>query len=133
VYVGLAIVRPDIGFGWHLIVTAGASTACWVAVAFATPPTDEAVLVAFYERVRPNAPWWGPIARRSRVAPAPGGRSDLVGWLAGLVFVYAGMFGVGTGILHGWWRGTPWLAAAVVAAGVIARSVREPAPDPGGG
>jgi Na+/proline symporter len=128
VYVGLHLANPAIEFGWHLIVTAAASTVCWVAVAFATPPTDEAVLVAFYERVRPNAPWWGPIARLSRAPPASGGRSDLVGWLAGLVFIYAGLFGVGKLLLHGWWAGAPYLAVAVLAAMVIARGLFEPAP-----
>jgi solute:Na+ symporter, SSS family len=128
VYVGLHAVHPGIEFGWHLIVTALVSTACWVVVALATPPTDEAVLVAFYERVRPNAPWWGPIARRSRVPPAPGGRSDLVGWFAGLLFIYAGMFGVGKLLLHGWWTGAPYLAVAAVAGVAIAWSIREPAP-----
>jgi Na+/proline symporter len=128
VYVGLHLANPAIEFGWHLIVTAAASTVCWVAVAFATPPTDEAVLVAFYERVRPNAPWWGPIARLSRAPPASGSRSDLVGWLAGLVFIYAGLFGVGKLLLHGWWAGAPYLAVAVLAAMVIARGLFGPAP-----
>jgi Na+/proline symporter len=128
VYVGLHLANPAIEFGWHLIITALVSSACWVVVALATPPTDEAVLVAFYERVRPNAPWWGPIARRSQVPPAPGGWSDLTGWLAGLVFIYAGMFGVGKLIMYGWWAGAPHFAAAAAAGGVIVASLRHPAP-----
>lgn len=124
VYLGLHVALPGIDFGWHLIVTAAVSTVCWVTVALVTPPTDEDVLVAFFERVRPNAPWWGPIALRSRVGPAPGGWSDVTGWLAGLVFIYAGMFGVGKLILNGWWSGVPYLAAAMVAGGVIVRSIR---------
>jgi Na+/proline symporter len=124
VYLGLHVTNPGIGFGWHLIVTAAVSTLCWVTVACLTPPTDEGVLVAFFERVRPNAPWWGPIAVRSRVGPAPGGWSDVTGWLAGLVFIYAGMFGVGKLILDGGWSGAPYLAAAVVAGGVIVRTTR---------
>jgi Na+/proline symporter len=123
VYVGLHVAQPGIEVGWHLIVTALASTACWIVVALTTPPTDEAVLVAFYERVRPSTPGWGPIARRSREPPAPGGCADLVGWLAGLVCLYAGMFGVGKLILHGWWTGAPYLAVAAVASGVIVWSV----------
>jgi len=125
VYVGLHLMDPAIGFGWHLIVTAGVSTVCWVVVALVTPPTDERVLAAFYELVRPNAPWWGPIARRSTVGPAPGGWADVTGWLAGLVCIYAGMFGVGKLLLHGWWAGVPYLAVAAAAAAVIARSTRE--------
>jgi len=123
VYVGLHFVDPEIGFGWHLIITAAVSTVCWVVVALATPPTDEAKLVAFYERVRPNAPWWKPIARLSTVHFTDRAWSDVTGWLAGLVFIYAGMFGVGKLILFGWMAGLPYLGAAILAGVVIARSV----------
>jgi hypothetical protein len=124
VYLGLHAVNPAIGFGWHLMLTAGVSTVCWVGVALATPPTDERVLVAFYDRVRPNAPGWGPIARRSATGPARGGWTDVTGWLAGLVAIYAGMFGVGKGLLHGWWTGAPYLAVAAAATAVIVRTMR---------
>jgi hypothetical protein len=118
------MANPGIGFGWHLIVTAAASTVCWVTVALVTPPTDERVLVAFYERVRPHAPGWGPIARRSGAGPARRGWWDVTGWLAGMVFIYTGMFGVGKLLLHGWWAGFPYLSVAAAAAGVIAWSMR---------
>jgi len=126
VYLGLHVWNPAIGFGWHLIATAAASTVCWVTVALVTPPTEEAVLVAFYERVRPAAPWWGPIAAKSPVGPVRGGWSDLTGWVAGLVFIYAGMFGVGKLILAGWPTALPYLAAAAVAGVVMARNSRAP-------
>jgi len=124
VYLGLHMANPGIGFGWHLIVTAAASTVCWVTVALVTPPTDERVLVAFYERVRPHAPGWGPIARRSGAGPARRGWWDVTGWLAGMVFIYTGMFGVGKLLLHGWWAGFPYLSVAAAAGGVIAWSMR---------
>jgi len=136
VYVGLHVHDPTIPFGWHLIVTAGVSTACWVTVALLTPPTDERVLTAFYELIRPNAPWWGPIARRSEVGPTPRPAAerwgDVIGWLAGLVFIYMGMFGVGKLLLHGWWTAVPYLALAAVAATVIVRAVRAPEGRPAG-
>ena len=121
VYVGLYLVNPQIGFGWHLILTAGASTACWIVVALATPPTDEAKLVAFYERVRPGTPWWKPIAERSSVPVERMGWRDVGDWLAGIVLIYAGLFGVGKLILVGWWTGLPYLLAAAAAAVVIYR------------
>jgi Na+/proline symporter len=124
VYVGLYIVNPEIGFGWHLIITAGASTVCWIVVALVTPPTDEAKLLAFYERVRPGTPWWGPIARRSAVAVDRMGWSDVGDWIAGLVLIYAGLFGVGKLILEGPAVGLAYLAIAAVAGAYIYRSVR---------
>jgi Na+/proline symporter len=124
VYLGLHAWNPSIGFGWHLIATAAVSTVCWVVVALVTPPTDERVLVAFYERVRPNAPGWGPVARKAAVRPAGDGWTDVVGWVAGIVFIYAGMFGVGKGLLAGWTTAIPYLGAAVLAAAVVARTLR---------
>ena len=123
VYIGLHMIDPEIVFGWHLMLTAGVSTICWVLVTFLTDPTDEAKLVAFYERVRPNSPWWRPVAQRSKVVVPKTGWSDVTGWLAGLVFIYAGMFGVGKLILHGWMAGLPYLAAAAVAGMVIGRGI----------
>jgi Na+/proline symporter len=123
VYVGLHLADPEILFGWHLIITAAVSTVCWVVVALATPPTDEAKLVAFYERVRPNAPWWKPIARLSTVRITDRAWSDVTGWLAGLVFIYAGMFGVGKLILFGWMAALPFLGAAALAGVAIARTI----------
>jgi Na+/proline symporter len=121
VYVGLHFIIPEIVFGWHLIATAGVSTACWVLVTLFTRPTDEATLMSFYRRIRPNSPWWGPIAARSGVTPAGSGWADVVGWLAGLVFIYAGLFGVGKLVLGGWVSGTVYLAVATVAGYVIVR------------
>jgi Na+/proline symporter len=123
VYVGLYIIEPDLVFGWHLILTALVSTVCWVAVTLVTPPTDQAKLVAFYERVRPGSPWWKPVARRSAVVVDRMGWSDITDWLAGLVFIYAALFGVGKLVLAEWIEGVLYLAAATVAGAVIARSL----------
>jgi Na+/proline symporter len=122
VYVGLHFVNPEIGFGWHLIATAGVSTVCWIAVAMLTPPTDMPVLVTFYERVRPNSPGWKPVARRSSVKVERMGWSDLTEWVAGLALIYAGLFGVGKLILEGWGTGLAYLAIAAVAGAVVLRS-----------
>ena len=121
VYVSLYYYKPDIVFGWHLIITAGVSTLCWVIVTFVTPPTDEAKLIAFYELVRPGTPWWKPIAERSSVPVDRMGWSDVTDWIAGLVFIYAGMFGVGKLILDGWGIGIIYLTVAAAAGFVIYR------------
>ena len=123
VYLGLHYVKPDIEFGWHLIITAGVSTLCWLIVARVTPPTDEQTLIAFYEKVRPGSPWWKPVARKSSVSVERMGWSDITDWIAGLVFIYTGMFGVGKLILEGWGPGLAYLSVAAVAGLVIYRSV----------
>jgi Na+/proline symporter len=124
VYVGLHFMVPDIVFGWHLIATAGVSTACWVLATLVTRPTDEATLVSFYRLIRPNSPWWGPIAARSGVTPEGSGWADVIGWLAALVFIYAGLFGVGKMVLGWWVSGIVYLTIATLAGLVILRSVR---------
>jgi Na+/proline symporter len=122
VYVGLYIHNPAITFGWHLIITAGVSTACWVLVAFVTAPTEEEKLIAFYERVRPGTPWWKPIAKRSTVVVDRIGWSDITSWLAGLIFIYSAMFGVGKVILAETFIGLAYLTVATVAGFVVYRS-----------
>jgi Na+/proline symporter len=123
VYLGLHFLVPDIAFGPHLIATALASTVCWVVVAVVTQPADERTLVAFYERVRPSSPWWGPVARRSSISGGAGGWSDVVGWMAGLVFIYAALFGVGKLILEGWEGAIVYVAASAAAGAVLWRAV----------
>ncbi len=123
VYIGLYVIDSDIQFGWHLITTAALSTACWVLVTVVTSPTDEAKLLAFYERVRPGAPWWGPVAEKSTVATRSMGWSDVGAWIAGLVCIYTGLFGVGKLILEGWGAGLIYLTIAAAAGAIVFRSV----------
>lgn len=114
---------PALGFGWHLIITALTSTACWFTATWLTPPTTTEKLVSFYERVRPGSPWWGPIAERSEVKTRPLGSSDVVSWLAGVAFVFAALFGLGKLILFGAAAALPYLVAAIAAGWLIKRSL----------
>ena len=118
VYVGLYFHNPEIVFGWHLIITAGVSTVCWVLVTIITAPTDETTLVSFYERVRPGTPWWRPIAEKSGIAVEQTGWSEVKGWLAGMIFIYATMFGVGKAVLAEWTAGLIYLVLGA-AAGIL--------------
>jgi Na+/proline symporter len=131
-YVGLHYAVPNMGFGWHLSATAGVSTACWIVVAMVTAPTDEKRLIAFYELVRPGSPWWKPIAQRSSVRAAQMGWHDVAEWCAGMVFIYAGLFGVGKLLLEGLGSGLVYLAIAVAASAVIWRSVSSSLKEAGG-
>ena len=49
----------------RLLVIVAATTAAWLATTYATRPTDEAVLVRFYETIRPGGPGWRPIAAKA--------------------------------------------------------------------
>ncbi|KPJ84004.1 MAG: hypothetical protein AMS18_17015 [Gemmatimonas sp. SG8_17] len=125
VYLGLHWMNPTIDFGWHLIITAGVSTLCWLAVALVTPPTDLKKLIEFYELVRPGSPWWRPIARQSKIAVDRMGWSDVIDWCAGLIFIYCGLFAVGKVILEGFAAGLSYIIVAAAAGLVLYRTVSQ--------
>lgn len=83
--------------GHHaLLITVGATTVIWLVATFIGARTDDSVLVRFYELVRPAGPGWAAIRARAGVGPSPDSVPQaLLGWLCGVLFVYAALFGVG--------------------------------------
>jgi len=80
-----------------LPATVAITTVVWIAITYLTRPTDRATLVKFYALVRPAGPGWGPV----RAEAGAGGSPDrlplaMLGWMLGCLFVYAGLFGVGS-------------------------------------
>jgi solute:Na+ symporter, SSS family len=107
-------------FARIVLVTVAASTVTWLAVTWLTAPEEEAVLLAFYRRVRPSAALWGPVAARATdVVPARDGLSNLLDWAAGCVLVYATLFGVGHILFGRTLLGTALLAVAALGAWVV--------------
>ena len=107
-------------FAWMVIITVAFSTVSWLAATFLTAPEDRATLLAFYRRVRPSAALWGPIAREATdVVPARDLGYNLLDWLAGCIFVYLTLFGVGKIIFGQPLPGIAFLAVAAAAAGAI--------------
>jgi len=107
-----------------LLVTVPVTTVVWLAVTYFTAPEPEATLVRFYERVRPSAFGWKPIAR---VASDGAGSEPLgvnaVDWVAGCGLVYGALFGIGKLVLGDATAGGLYLGVAAVCAGVIAYNV----------
>ena len=113
----LALARSGNPVSVHvaLLITAATTTVCWVVTAFVTPPTDRAVLVDFYRRVRPVGPGWTAIRAEAGPVPSDGGDNitmGLVGWVAGSIMIWSALFTVGN-ILYG--RRGIALALAVIA------------------
>lgn len=75
-------------------------------VTLLTKPEDAMTLEAFYRRVRPPGPGWGPIAARCpEVKPSMSLKSIAVYWLLGVGAIYGMMYGIGSVLLlrpHGW-------------------------------
>ena len=107
-----------------MLVTVAATTVIWVTVTFATQPESPAILESFYKRVRPGGRGWETISTRlgyGREA-IPGGALAWTNWIAGVVAVYATLFGIGKVIFGELGLGLGLLALAVVSFAWIARS-----------
>ncbi len=110
----------------RLLITVAATTVVWLVVTFVTKPESEATLTHFYERVRPHAAGWGPVARL-----VPGASEDnlglaLIDWVAGLGLVYGTLFGIGSLVLGDLGKGLAWVVLAAACGAVIARNLRTP-------
>ncbi len=111
---------------WVMVVTVGVTTAAWLAVTFLTRPEPDAVLDAFYRRVRPGGPGWARVAARvaGGTEPLAGGRWAWINWIAGIVAAYATLFGIGKLIFGTLAEGLWLLALAAAAFAWIARALR---------
>ncbi|MCE9600814.1 MAG: Na+:solute symporter [Gemmatimonadetes bacterium] len=87
----------DISATTSLLGTVGVTTVVWVAAAFLGPKTDEKVLESFYRLVRPAGPGWTRVRAATGITSSPDSIPQaMVGWVCGIFFVYAALFGVGS-------------------------------------
>ncbi|MBK5187672.1 MAG: Na+:solute symporter [Gemmatimonadaceae bacterium] len=129
-YLGSAFVPKVVTAGgpeadaWVMIITVSVTTVVWLVVTFATKPEPDAVLEAFYRRVRPGGPGWLRVSTKLGYGreEIPGGRWAWANWLAGVVAVYATLFGIGKIVFGEWIAGAVLVAIAAVAFAWIARS-----------
>jgi Na+/proline symporter len=126
------VFKEDNATSEILLITVPVTTLVWLTVTYLTRPESEATLVRFYERVRPSAAGWQPIARVAR--PGSGNESlglNALDWLAGCGLVYGALFGIGRVILGDVMQGVGYLGLAALCGGLIAYNVnrtREPQP-----
>ena len=98
-----------------LIATVLITTTAWVATTFLTAPTARDRLVDFYRRVRPGGPGWKPVQAEAGVGPSPDNLPQaLLGWMLGIAFVYAALFGTGSFLYGRTPQALVWLAVFVV-------------------
>jgi hypothetical protein len=95
-----------------LIASVALTTVVWLVTTLVTRPTDHARLVSFYTLVRPAGPGWRAIREETGLGPTEDSLPlALLGWVLGVAFVYAALFGTGS-LLYG--RTGPALAWAGV-------------------
>ena len=111
---------------WIMILTIVVSTVIWLTVTFLTKPEPAEVLESFYRRVRPGGPGWATVSTRLGYGreSTPGGALAWTNWIAGVVAVYATLFGIGKVIFGETTTGLIMLAVAIAAFAWIARSFR---------
>ncbi len=109
-----------------MLVTVACSTVVWLTVTFITSPEPDATLDSFYRRVRPGGPGWATVSARLGFGrePIPGGALAWTNWIAGIVAVYATLFGIGKLIFGYTSNGLVMLAVAAAAFYWISRSFR---------
>jgi len=102
------------------------TTVAWIATTFLTSPEPAAKLDAFYRRVRPGGPGWAQVSERLGYGreQIPGGALAWTNWIAGIVAVYATLFGLGKLVFGELGNGLGLLAVAAAAFAWIARSFR---------
>ena len=120
-----AMVAPFVAYGGvklftsiqfpdSLFLIVGFTTLCWVVVTFLAPPTDAETLKRFFERVHPGGFWKPVAAQLPHVKPDSGLKSLFVDWAAGVVLVYAMLFGIGKLILGEYWSAILFFIAAAL-------------------
>jgi solute:Na+ symporter, SSS family len=108
-----------------LLVTVVATTVVWIVVTLATGPEPEATLLRFFERVRPNASGWGPIASQAAAASIPDRLGlSVLDWFAGCGLVYGMLFGIGKLVLGDIPSGVAFVALAAACLVVILRDMK---------
>ncbi len=110
-------------FGLRLFVIVAITTVIWVTVMYATKPEDDAVLLKFYEKVKPAGPGWQHISKRAEVESEQTLGKDLLRVLAATMLLFGVMFGVGGALLLKTGVATVMLLIAA-AGGLLLRRLR---------
>jgi len=107
---GLKMSFPESFF-----ITVGFTTVAWISVTYLTQPESDAVLIKFYQRIRPKG-WWQPVANKLNQQMDNVGTGSLFGsWISATVMVYSILFFTGKLIFADWtWAGI-YAVVAVIA------------------
>jgi solute:Na+ symporter, SSS family len=107
-----------------LLTTVGVTTVVWITVTLMTAPVDHATLLRFYELTRPAGRGWAAFRAESALPPSPDSLPQMMlGWTAGVMFVYAGLFGTGSLIYGRISQSILWAVAFVISGVVLLRVV----------
>lgn len=108
--------RPALRPEYTSLLVATVTLVVWVSVTLLTRPEPREHLIAFYRRIRPDGPGWGPIAAAAPEA-RPDGRlgRNLLCALLGTTVVWLTLPGIGAVLFGEWARAGACLGGAAVA------------------
>jgi uncharacterized membrane protein YedE/YeeE len=113
-----------------MLATVAVTTIAWLLAVTFGPSTDKATLENFYRLVRPAGPGWRTVRASTGLDPSPDSLPRaMLGWLTGILLVYAAMFGIGTAVagrpaLAGLW-GLLFVASSATLAYILKSHARE--------
>jgi Na+/proline symporter len=116
--------------GLQILLFSGITvTSVWLIVTLLTPPSNHEQLRAFYTRVRPAGPFWGPIAREvaKDIGPIDPGYSiarGLIAWVCATGMVLSVLFGSGKLFLGQPMAGAILLTVGAMLCGVVLLCMR---------
>lgn len=116
----------------QLVIIIAVATAVWVVVTFLTRPVEASHLEEFFRRVRPGG-WWGPVAAACPDVVQDKAARGWIGWAAGVVCIYSGLFGVGYVCLGRTFLGVAALTVSVASGWVMLSQASAISPGAEGG
>ncbi len=106
-----------------LLSTVAITSVVWIGTTLLTAPANRETLLAFYKLVRPAGPGWESVRAEAGLGPSPDSPAhQLLGWSAGVAFVYSALFGSGA-VIHGAWPQAAAWAVTFAISGVVLRRV----------
>ncbi len=128
----LILHKSGVQIGTHreLLVTIAFTTVCWLITAYVGPETDRSALVQFYLKVKPFGPGWTAIRIAAGVSEAQAAEYSkedniplaTLGWVAGTIVIWAGLFTVGN-FLYGRMETAYMLLGVLLVSGGVLISV----------
>ena len=108
-----------------LLSTVAITSVVWILTTLLTTPANRETLVAFYTLVRPAGPGWATIRQEANLPASPDSPAQaLLGWSAGVAFVYSALFGTGAVVHAAWPQAMAWAMVCVVSGVVLRRTLR---------
>jgi solute:Na+ symporter, SSS family len=105
-----------------LLISVAITTVIWLAATWLTRPTDHAVLVSFYRRVRPAGPGWRRVAAAAGLGPSRDTLSaPVLASLLGCAAIYGTLFATGAWLYRRPAQAAAFGLVAVVGAVGVAR------------